>query len=225
MNLKSLFRKPTVEKLFQSTHDEQELEKELSNKKLKLLSDFDKNFLIQAQTLKVILNAKKHADKNGMKSNQVFWNAAGFINMSSFDLKVIVKEMLFAENEWARRYFARQTSHLIYELIDDIFEILGKEFKNHIEKISDNNHLKKALIEVRAELNAFKDEYYEKLGLIRNVSSAHRDKDFIKQYDVIYSISFIDTFTISSRFDRVMIRLGGIIQEIISRSSGELDRS
>jgi len=210
--------------MFDKTKDDLELESLLAKQKADLLSKFDSNFKTQTETLKVILRAKTHADFNNMESNKVFWNAAGFINMSSYDLKVIVKEMTLATDEWTKRYFARQTCHLIYELINDLFEILGKDFKNQIEKLTDNENLKTSLIDIRAKLNDFKTDTFERLKEIRNVSSAHRDKDFIVQLRLIDSISWIDTISIATRFDNIMNDLGTVIQKVINRSSNELDR-
>lgn len=210
--------------MFEKTKDDLELESLLRKQRTNLLKKFDTNFKTQAETLKVILKAKTHADFNKMESNQIFWNAAGFINMSSYDLKVIVKEMTFATDEWTKRYFARQTSHLIYELTNDLFEILGKDFKVRIEKLTDNDNLKASLINIRTKLNSFKADTFDKLKEIRNVSSAHRDKDFITQLRLIDSINWIETISIATRFDNIMNDLGAVIQKIIDRSSEELDR-
>lgn len=210
--------------MFEKTKDDLELESLLREQRTDLLKKFDTNFKTQSETLKVILQAKTHADFNKMESNRVFWNAAGFINMSSYDLKVIVKEMTFATDEWTKRYFARQTCHLIYELTNDLFEILGKDFKIQIEKLTDNETLKASLIDIRTKLNSFKADTFERLKEIRNVSSAHRDKDFIIQLKLIDSISWIDTISIATRFDNILNDLGVVIQKVMDRSSSELDR-
>ena len=210
--------------MFEKTKDDLELEALLKIQRADLVNKFDTNFKTQTETLKVILRAKAHADFNKMESNQVFWNAAGFINMSSYDLKVIVKEMTLATDEWTKRYFARQTCHLIYELINDLFEILGKDFKVQIEKLTENENLKASLVDIRTKLNSFKADNFDKLKEIRNVSSAHRDKDFIVQLKLIDSISWIDTISTATKFDNIMNDLGAVIQKVINRSSGELDR-
>lgn len=210
--------------MFEKTKDDLELESLLKSERESLISKFDTNFKTQTETLKVILKARTHADLNKMESNKVFWNAAGFINMSSYDLKVIVKEMTLATDEWTKRYFARQTCHLIYELINDLFEILGKDFKIHIEKLTENENLKSILTNIKAKLNSFKTDNFERLKEIRNVSSAHREKDFIVQLKLIDSISWIEVISIATSFDNIMNDLGAIIQKVIDRSSNELDK-
>ena len=154
-----------------------------------LLRTFETNFHNQEEALSIIISAKKHAEKHSMISNVIFWNAAGFISMSSFDLKIIVKEMNFSTNEWAKRYFARQACQLIYELTNDLFEILNKDFEKEIAKLTNNETIKTSLKNIRRELNQFKEIYFTKLKEIRNVASAHRDKDIFLQLEIIESIS------------------------------------
>jgi hypothetical protein len=210
--------------MFEKTSDDLEFEKLLLTQKTKLLNDFEINYKTQQDTLKTILSAKQHAISNKMESNQVFWNAAGFINICSFDLKVIVKEMTFASDEWSKRYFARQTCQLIYELIGDLFKILGNDFKKHIEKLDNNENLKISLKDIRTDLNNFKREYNKRLEVIRNVATAHRDKDFINQFEIIKSIIWMETISMAFKFDKILNELGTVIQKIIDRSSAELDR-
>ena len=214
----------TKQKMLEKTKDDLELETLLKGQSADLFQQFDKNFKTQTDTLSVIVQAKTHSDFNHMDSNKVFWNAAGFINISSFDLKVIVKEMTFATDEWTKRYFARQTCHLIYELTNDLFEILGKDFKEQIEMLTNNENLKTSLVDIRAKLNQFKSANFDTLKEVRNVSSAHRDKDFITQLRSIESINWADTISIATKFDNIMNDLGGVIQKVIDRSSSELDR-
>jgi hypothetical protein len=85
--------------MFEKTKDDLELESLLREQRTDLLKKFDTNFKTQSETLKVILQAKTHADFNKMESNRVFWNAAGFINVSSYDLKVIVKDSIRAPRQ------------------------------------------------------------------------------------------------------------------------------
>jgi hypothetical protein len=201
-----------------------EWESIVEQQKAELLETFEENFKTQEKTLSIIVAGKRVADSKSKNSNQVFWNAAGFVNISSYDLKVIVKEMIFASNEWTKRYFARQACHLIYELIKDFFEILGTDFTSKIDQLSNKDELRQSLANVRKKLNEFKGLHFVKLQEIRNVSSAHRDKDILVQLDVIQSINWVDTFLIAKAFDDIVQELGGVMQAIIDKSSIELDR-
>jgi hypothetical protein len=206
------------------SQDDIELEKLIKQNKKSLGQSFEKNFENQEAALVTIINACRHAQHNKMKSNQVFWNAAGFISLSSYDLKVLGRELTFANNEWSRIYFSRQVCHLIYELIKDLFEILGNEFKQHINKLPEQGLTTTTLNGIRKELNSFKSKHIDHLKQVRNFASAHRDQNVLTQFEVIESISWTDTINLLTEFDRIMNSIGQLIQEIITYSSENMDR-
>lgn len=209
--------------LFPKSDADIELENLIANDK-DILKNFEINFNNQEQTLSIIIKSKKYAVENSKHSNVLLWNAAGFINMSSFDLKVITKEMNFSTNEWAKRYFARQACQLIYELTNDLFEVLNKDFEKEIDKLTNNETIKISLKTIRRDLNQFKEIYFTKLKEIRNVASAHRDKDISLQFEIIESISWTDTINMTSKFDKIINNIGALLQIILNRSSAELDK-
>ncbi len=207
------------------SQDDIELEKLVKQNKESFERAFKKNFESQEATLITIINACRHAQHNKMTSNQIFWNAAGFISLSSYDLKVLGRELTFADNEWSRIYFSRQVCHLIYELIKDLFEILGNEFKQHINKLPEQDLTNSTLNGIRKKLNSFKSEHINHLKKVRNFASAHRDQDVLSQFEVIESISWTDTINLLTKFDRIMNSIGQLIQEIITYSSENMDRN
>lgn len=129
--------------MLQKTQGDIELESLILGQEDGLRASFRNNFRTQESTLAIILEAKEHTDANHMENHSIFWNAAGFINLCSFDLKIVVPEMTFSTNEWSKRYFARQTCQLLYELVNDLFEILGKEFRIKLDSLSDRKELEK----------------------------------------------------------------------------------
>lgn len=125
------------------------------------------------------------------------------------------KHQAFAETEWEKRLFARQVSLLIYESIDDILSLLGKEFKIISSDYSGNGNFVNQLNEIRNKLNTFKAAHYEKVKAHRNNSIAHRDKDTNKQLEHIYSISWIESVNMSSEFDSIINELGRFLETIM----------
>jgi hypothetical protein len=210
--------------MFEKTADDKELENQIELNKPSLLKTFEDNFNVQEETLKVIIRTKKHADLNKFESNKLLWNVAGYVNISSYDLKIIGNELTFAKREWSKRYFARQACLLIYESLNDLLELLGKNFRNKIGKLSDSTELANSLNELTKRLNQFKKNYGDRLYLIRNVSIAHRDQDIFEQIKIIESIKWTEVTNYVFTFDKIMNDLGKFLQVVINKSSGELDR-
>jgi hypothetical protein len=209
--------------MFKKTNDEEELEALLESEKESLTSTFTDNFIRQQSTLEIILKARRYAEAHSLKDHIVFWNAAGFVNVSSFDLKVIVMQMTFAKNEWSKRLFARQACHLIYELLSDLFEILGKEFRGHIALLPENENLKIKLKDIVGRLNEFKGKHYNWLQAIRNVSAAHRDKDLLQLFNTIEQISWLESINLVTEFDKSLNDLGALLQVVIDKSTWKED--
>ncbi len=188
----------------------------IQNQKESLRLTFLKNFDTQEKTLELLLTGINHAKFNEFEDTKFIWNIAAFINIISFDFKIVGQDLMLAENEWQKRYYARQASLIIYESINDLFDLLGKEFKNLVTtKISDSN-ITNELIKVKSELNAYKTKYFDSLKDIRNISIAHRDNDSIKQINSIINICWSDTIGMVTSFDKILNHLGEIIQRLIN---------
>lgn len=156
-----------------------------------------------------------------LEKNKSLFNTARYINIISLDLKILAKHQAFSENEWEKRYFARQISLLVYESLDDILIFLGKEFKSIANEFSMQPNFQKKLNALRQQLNVFKDKHSEKLKLHRNLATAHRDKDTSEQLKTIYSISWIDSINISSEYNNVLNDLGRFLEGIMRNGLSE----
>lgn len=207
--------------MFKKTNDEEELEALLETEKESLISTFTDNFSRQQSTLEIILKARRYAEAHALKEHIIFWNAAGFVNVSSFDLKVIAMQMMLSKNEWSKRLFARQACHLIYELLSDLFEVLGKAFRAHIESLPENENLKIELRGILESLNQFKGKHYKQLQTIRNVSAAHREQNILELCQSIEDIGWLETINLVTEFDKNLNLLGNLLQNIIDNSSSE----
>jgi hypothetical protein len=181
-----------------------------------LEANFTKTILKLETTLNIFSDTISLVKQYNLDKNSVFWNIARYINIISLDLKILSKHQAFAETEWEKRLFARQISLLIYEAIDDILFLLGKEFKIIANDYKDDNSFSELLNEIRSKLNLFKTNHYERIKAHRNTSIAHRDKDTSEQLKHIYSISWLESVNMSGEFDRILNYLGMFL-EIIMR--------
>lgn len=123
---------------------------------------------------------------------------------------------MLAKNEWQKRYYSRQASLIIYESINDFFDLLGKDFKKLISlKICDKK-IEEELMIARKDLNSYKSKYFDKLKVIRNTAIAHRDNDSIKQIRTIIDICWSDTIEMVTSYDRILNQLGQTFQGLIN---------
>jgi hypothetical protein len=173
------------------------------------------NFKIQEKTLELLIKGVNHSEYNSLKDHRMIWNIAGFINIISYDLKVIGRDLFFTDNEWQKRYYARQASLIMYEGLGDLFILLGKDFKKLISTKFITSDFERQLKQIRTDLNIFKEQHNDRLKHIRNVAIAHRDNNILKQIETIQKIEWIETINTLKQFDNILNALGQVFQQII----------
>ncbi len=204
--------------MYNITDTDREFQALLTKEKLaEFEKSFEKNFFTQEGTLQLLSLGVRAATDLKFESSRVIWNTACFVNVLSYDLKIIIRSMIYAQREWEKRVFARQAAVLVYESLNDLFDLLGKGLKEAVKKLADCQAFEDQLKLIRSDLNSFKQSHFNALKEIRNVAAAHRDQDALKLVQTIYDISWMDSFSIFSSFDRIIIRLGGILEVLTSR--------
>ncbi len=199
-----------------------DLEKLIADDKANMAATYEKNFQTQEQTLGLIVSSLRHSDFNNFKDSKTIWNIAGYVNIISYDLKIITRDLTFSQNEWQKRHYARQACLIIYESIDDLFKLLGKEFIDLTKNRLDITELQTDLKEIRQELNTFKSGYSEKLNEIRNVSIAHRDNEVLKQIELIQQINWSDAIGMIMQYDVILNKLGAFLTKLINKGLADL---
>lgn len=120
------------------------------------------------------------------------FNMIGFLDLVSLDIFTMMHYLLIAHNDRDRKFFARNACMLMYEMVDDVLTLLGcmKKENDDIYKIGNlvndinDQDLSDALNEVRMDWNNFrKDIFKKKYNEVRNQTVAHKEHDFIKQYN------------------------------------------
>ena len=193
------------------------LEKLTDKNKASMLSDYEKNYEKQEQNLDLIINSIKYAESKNLQDIKLIWNIAGYINIISYDLKIIARDLTFSRNDWQKRVYARQASLIIYEATDDLFKLLGKDFIELTKNRLDISEFQDDLKDVRKNLNIFKETYSKKLETIRNVATAHRDKDVLKQIETIRQINWSESLQMITKFDVIINNLAKVIMQAINK--------
>ena len=210
--------------MYNITPDDYEFAEQVKTTKEVLEGNFNTTLEKVEHTLRLFEEPVNLSQILGLARNRSFWNAARYINIVSFDLKIISKHQAFSNNEWEKRYFARQGSLLIYESIGDILSLLGNEFKKIADDFLKDESFKESLNMLRNQLNTFKAKHFKKLKQHRNSAIAHRDKDTQAQLKTIYSISWLESINMCSEFDRVLNDVGGFLEKMMRKgiSDGQI---
>jgi len=209
--------------MYHITQTDLDFEQLLKTKLDELRKQFENNLMIQESTLELLYKGVIHSDLNNFKNNKLIWNASCYVNIISYDLKVIGKNLMISRTEWEKRYFARQAGLLIYESNNDLFNLFGKEFRTAILGLSDYEVFKNELKGITKKLNLYKDTNKGKLHRIRNVSIAHRDQDSIEQLSTILSISWVEAINFVSEFDQILNLTGRFLQDVMNKSVVEFE--
>lgn len=210
--------------MFKVTPEEIEFQKQIDKAKHDLNNTFKKSFGEQEELIKVFIESIKHCDFNKYSDDKVIWNAAGYVNLISLDLKHFSRDLTFADDNWGKRIYGRMISMLIYESMNDLLELLGKDFREILKKLSTKIELNLELNAISKRLNEYKSKNFERLKDIRNIATAHRDKDIIEQINMIRSIGWIELIELVASYDKILNDLGHFLQKVINISVIELKK-
>jgi hypothetical protein len=200
------------------------LEQNIDKQKSILSSTFDKNFDTQEKTLSIIVDGLKYSIKEDHPTVEMIYNISGFVNLISYDLKIISRDLTFSKKEWQKRLYARQAYLTIYESMDDLLELCGKKLRDKIQPLKDSDDLLRHLNSVIGKLNVFKSEHQSILSDIRHNAIGHREHDMLKQLNHISSINWVDSISLISAYDQIVSELGSLCQILMNRSIDEIHR-
>ena len=188
-----------------------------------LEKDFNNNFDIQEKTLSVIVGGLEHANFNKFSAASTVWNISGYLNLVSYDLKIIGRDLMFAEKDWQRKLYARQAYLLIYESMNDFLQLLGKPLREAVSHFSDAEICKEKIQTIAKKMNTFKAERENTLKLVRHTAIGHRDKDMLVQLQAIQSIGWLEATQILSQYDAIVRELGAVCQDLMNRTNDDLE--
>lgn len=182
-------------------------------------SEYEKRFIerysVLESNINLIKKIKKLAEDKGTNDHVILWNVFGFINILSYDLVSVGYSLLFEKKEWQKVYFARQVVLLIYEALNDIPDILGKDFKNIFEDISEAENYLIELKSLKKKFGRFKTIHFEKLKEIRMNIIAHRDHDIDNQLRYIENIDPYEIINIMFEFERILRSISDHLQKLM----------
>jgi argininosuccinate lyase len=155
----------------------------------------------------------------GFKTHEPLWNACLYLNIASHDLSLLVQDLSMKRDDWHRRFMARHLALLLYETTEDIRSLLGKTFRDALNRLGLLTRFEPRLKNARKPLDEFWDHHQAALKQIRIVSAAHRDHDALTTLSVIQSIDVHDFADLGMAFNNVLNGIAAALQQILTASS------
>jgi hypothetical protein len=155
---------------------------------------------------------------NGWKDMEYIWNVGGFILTTSLDLKISGEGLSFSNDYGKKEYYIKNSCVLIYEFLEDIEQLLGKEFYEILERFKISQELVNELREKKKTLSNIKKEHNKSLKDIRTIIGAHRDHKFLLQMETMKNLRDIAFLKLISIFDQALNDLGIPMQRILNES-------
>ncbi len=188
----------------------------------------------EAKTMKADF-ARKHAEllKNsklfqttvatlrnrGWTTHATLWNLCLYLNTAAHDLSILVEDLAFERDNWRRRLVARNLAVLAYESTEDMQALLGKTFRESLEKLGVLSRFETRLRDARKPLDAFWKEHQASLKQVRVTSVAHREHDGLAMLNTVESIDIDDSLSIGLALGKILNDLGAVLQAIINETS------
>ena len=172
-----------------------------------------------AEVMKTINEEYEKASSNNENDKMKIFNISLFMLTVEYDMSSLKFMILFQTDNWNKKYLSRQLAILMYESTDDFLELLGKDYRDMINKLSNSENLNQMLNEIAKELNQFKKKNKEILYDIRNYCGAHRDKNGHKQLAMINSIESNDMLDLAADFMIPVSKMTPYFSEVMNAMS------
>lgn len=158
-------------------------------------SSFKKNRFALKQALKSIGEARETAKDKGLLDLDNILNVSQYMTICNYDLSIIVKNIPLSHNDWEKKLHARLLALIIFEFLDDLGGLLGKNFRDNIENLSNSAYLKQLGL-VAKEFYKYKKKNQKMLKDIRVQAIGHREQDAKKQLEIIEKINTDNIFNL-----------------------------
>ena len=138
--------------------------------------------------LKKTAAASKSAGKVRLDEHVKLLNAFQFCMICDLDVSILHRDLLMATEPWRQKLYARLLAMTLFESVEDITQLLGKEFRKNLDRAITKNDYKQKLNPIVKALNGFKNKHEHDFRDIRNNAVAHRDQNVERQLATIEKI-------------------------------------
>ena len=129
-----------------------------------------------------------------------------------------------ADTQWRKKLYARLLAMTLVECVEDITQLLGKEFRLSLDKAIAKNDYKQKLNPIVKALIEFKKKHECDLRDIRNIAAAHRDQDAARQLSAINKINPKTLQNLSLEFVELLLPFNKMMTEVMNDMTAEWGR-
>ena len=155
----------------------------------------------------------------GWKTHAELWNLGIYINIAAHDLSVLVMQLHFEREVWVRKQIARHVVLAIYEIAEDMTQLLGGRMRKALESLTLLSRFNADLRAARQPLDHFWKQHQKKLSDLRCKSAAHRELDGLALLESIESIDVLEIAKRGLEMGQILDDIATVVQAIIEKCS------
>ena len=155
----------------------------------------------------------------GWNTHGELWNVGIYINIAAHDLSVLVLQLHFERDVWIRRQIARHVALTIYEVAEDMTQLLGKKIREPLSNLNLLSQFDAKLRTARQPLDLFWKQHQSWLSGVRCMSAAHRDLDGLALLNAIETLDVVQIAQLGLTFGAMLNDVGVVVQRILEESS------
>lgn len=137
-----------------------------------------------ARTTDLFGQTVESCGKKGWATHQQLWNIGLYVNVAAHDLSILVQQVALERDPWARRLSSRHVILVMYEVTEDMTQLLGRRLREALSRLGLLDGKDAALRNIRAPLDRFWSEHSRSLNEVRRAIAAHRDLDGLRLLQV-----------------------------------------
>jgi hypothetical protein len=146
-----------------------------------------------------------------------------FAILSQLDLQIGLKNLYhngYNQNDIEARYFARIVALSSYEILYNLDKFLDRKIKDYIKKTMGVEALKSIQV-LLTDLSAIKDSKGKMLNEIRHNTVAHKEKDAVRQAEIITSIDPLVIHNVGYAIHEILLKLISKFVELLKIERNE----
>jgi hypothetical protein len=136
--------------------------------------------------------------------------------MLYYDITLLLRDFIRSRRAWEKAMYARFAYMTFVEAVEDVPELLGGKFRKNLQSAEIPNEVLLKLNEILKRWNNFRINHEEDLRAVRNIGSAHRDKNIKKMLDVIENMDENKVIDVFEKFLQLLNLLTPFFTDIMS---------
>ena len=135
--------------------------------------------------------------------------------MYEADLTILVCDTVCRSERWESHLYGRLLAMTMLECVEDIPQVLGKEFRSALFSIDSDAAKKTQLNNFISQLTNFRKTHEHDLRYIRIIAAAHRDHDVKRQLEVIETIDTRRLMDLSKELAGILVLFTRLMTDVL----------